>query len=140
MLCVTLGLSLQIRNWTWITHAALWGSVSLFFLYHVIASLKFPPSMVTYGKFLTRIAFTILFFFFFFPLQELYGTLSTAVGHPDYWLAVTVTVVLALLPQATYRYYKWVYMPDDASLLRELEVLQLEKPVLIPEHSLAKYD
>ncbi|KAJ7526169.1 hypothetical protein O6H91_17G086000 [Diphasiastrum complanatum] len=100
VLLVNLHLAMDVRNWTWITHVAIWGSilatyVCLFILDSITATDFLPHYWVIYH----------------------------IIGSGRYWLDKILILVVALLPRFCCVLIRQRVWPTDIQIAREAEIL-----------------
>lgn len=100
VICAIFTMALNVHNWTWITHASIWGSFLLFFIYHILVGGFVPPNNeLTY---------------------DMYGLLYSVLGQAAPYLVTLLTVVLALMPRYALKYYDRMYHFRDADIVAEM--------------------
>lgn len=95
VILVNLHLAMDVIRWTWITHAAIWGSIIATFI--CVTVIDAFPSLVGYWA-IFHVAKTGLF-----------------------WLCLLGIVVLALLPRLVVKFLYQYYCPCDVQIAREVE-------------------
>ncbi|KAJ7285463.1 hypothetical protein O6H91_Y332300 [Diphasiastrum complanatum] len=99
VILVNLHLALDIYQWTWITHVAIWGSI-----------------LVTYACF---------FLMDSFPEDSFishYWVIYHMIGTTVYWLDIMLVIILALLPRFCVKVLWHRFWPSDVELAREAEL------------------
>ncbi|KAK9762186.1 drs2 neo1 protein [Basidiobolus ranarum] len=103
VLVVTIKLSLlESHNWTWITAFATIGTIGLWFIWQLAFSLIYKPQDATNG-------------------YEVYGVFQAMVGHADFWGALVLVVVAALVPRVTLIVLKRSFWPTEVDKFQEWE-------------------
>ncbi|KAJ7536498.1 hypothetical protein O6H91_12G071800 [Diphasiastrum complanatum] len=101
VILVNLHLAMDVKSWTWITHAAIWGSIlvtyACLFILDSIASTDFLPH---------------------------YWVMYHIVGSGSYWLDKILIVAIALLPRFCIGLIRQRISPTDIQIAREAEILR----------------
>ncbi|XP_024026238.1 phospholipid-transporting ATPase 1-like isoform X2 [Morus notabilis] len=95
VILVNLHLAMDVIDWTWITHSAIWGSI--FATWICVIVIDAVPSLVGYWA-IFEIAKTWLF-----------------------WLCLLGIIVAALLPRFVVKFIYQYYSPSDVQIAREIE-------------------
>jgi len=90
---------LESNHWTWANQLANWGSIAIWFIYQAVYSQLINLGYVSYGIF-----------------SELWQ-------NPKYLLVVTLTTVMALLPDILFKFVKLAYYPEVYQQFQLLERL-----------------
>ena len=92
--------------WTWPVFVSVFGSIMLFFLFHLVIDLINNP----------RKEFT----------YDLTGIGISLFQLPTFWLTVLITVVLSLGPRFIHHALNELFNPSDHNIIREREIFKLE--------------
>ncbi|ORY01483.1 phospholipid-translocating P-type ATPase [Basidiobolus meristosporus CBS 931.73] len=103
VLVVTIKLSLlESHNWTWITAFATVGTIGLWFVWQLVFSVVYKPQDATNG-------------------YEVYGVFQAMISHPDFWGALVLVVVAALVPRVALIVLKRSFWPTEVDKFQEWE-------------------
>ncbi|XP_042476690.1 phospholipid-transporting ATPase 1-like [Macadamia integrifolia] len=95
---VNIHLAMDINRWISITHIATWGSIAIACVCMVILDS--------------------------IPIFPNYWTIYHLVNSATYWLAIILTITIALLPRFLYKAIHQFYWPSDTQIAREAEILR----------------
>lgn len=119
--CANLTIGLQTKQWIWLTHVVIWGSIVLFFLYHLFVGLIVAPNAnFTYGTFGNGVLFSGLTRFC--AATDIYGSFQNIFSLARFWFSVLLAVVTALAPRVILTYRRDNYRPSDQTIYREREL------------------
>lgn len=93
-----------IHYLTWIHHVAIWGSISIWYIFVLVyGALPYSLSTVAYMEFLEVLAPAVSF-----------------------WLLQLLVVIVALLPDFASRSFMWMFQPTDYEIVLESERLKAQ--------------
>ncbi|XP_024543304.1 phospholipid-transporting ATPase 1 isoform X2 [Selaginella moellendorffii] len=96
---VNLHLAMDVLHWTWITHAAIWGSIVVSFACFFVLDALTDKGFIAHYRVMFHMA-------------------STAV----FWLNILLVIVVALLPRFCAKVLMQKFWPSDLHIARELEL------------------
>ncbi|ORY00825.1 phospholipid-translocating P-type ATPase [Basidiobolus meristosporus CBS 931.73] len=103
VLVVTIKLSLlESHNWTCVTALATIGTIGLWFAWQLVFSFIYKPQDATNG-------------------YEVYGVFQSMIRNPDFWGALVLVVVAALVPRVVLIVMKRSFWPSEVDKYQEWE-------------------
>ncbi|KAG2672528.1 hypothetical protein I3843_13G038600 [Carya illinoinensis] len=95
VILVNVNLAMDVIRWTWITHAAIWGSIIATFICVVIIDA--------------------------IPLLIGYWAIFHVASSVTFWLCLLAIVIAGLIPRFAVKYLYQYYKPSDIQIVREAE-------------------
>lgn len=98
-LCINLQIMQMQTYWNWVMHLGWWLTVAIWFIALIVMSESLS---VGFSRGQTKLIYTDVW------------------GSPAYWLVQPVAIVLALLPDFTWRAYQRRFRPDPVDIVQEM--------------------
>ncbi|KAM7526597.1 hypothetical protein LguiA_016499 [Lonicera macranthoides] len=98
VILVDVHLAMDIQRWVFFTHIAIWGSIVITFACVVVLDS--------------------------IPIFPHYGTIYHLAKWPSYWLSISLTTVIAMLPRFIFKVIYQTFWPSDIQIARESERLR----------------
>ncbi|KAK4766163.1 hypothetical protein SAY87_007805 [Trapa incisa] len=95
VILVNLHLAMDIVSWTWVTHAAIWGSIVATVICVIVIDA--------------------------IPILPGYWAIFHAAGTWVFWLCLLAIIVAALVPRLVVKFFHQYYCPSDIQIAREAE-------------------
>jgi len=107
--CLKAGL--EMDAWTWFSHASIWGSIALWFLFLVVYSYTWPNAK--------------------FVASNMAGMVELLLSSPVFWLLLILVPTITLLADLVFRALKTTVFTSETDRIRIAEIMNKEVSVYL---------